>query len=339
MTREHDELDQRIEQDRKSLGAASRAGLWSLDRMRRTVAPDITAEVRAEARHRHRGAIIMSTLNRLKSRPRLVSVLGVCALAAALLVIPIHYQRTVGHRIDLTVSGAALDRVGLERLAGEVGQVTRARTLDVGQAAGGGAVLGIEILAMSEERAERVATALVARLRERAFIAEARVSPITETVSGNVYAMVRDRIIVIDVDTEGKTDEEVEDEIRAQLLDEGVAGPSVKYHSDADKTVLRVEGEHEGKAFKLVQKQVGDERDPNVRMEIGWLDTSRDEGMTDEQLEAKIRSQLEARGLQGDVKVNGDDVRVRVYKHAACEGEDCEDHAQGEPEGTPDGNE
>ncbi len=274
----------------------------------------------------------MSTLNRLKSRPRLVSILGVCALAAVLLVIPIRYQRTVGHRIDLTVSGAALDRVGVEHLASEVGQVTRARTLDVGKAAGGGAVLGVEILAMSEERAERVAAALVESLRERSFTAEARVSPITETVSGNVYAMVRDRIIVIDVDTEGKTDEEVEDEIRAQLLDEGVAEPSVKYHSDADETVLRVEGEHEGKAFKLVQKQVGGERDPNVRMEIGWLDTSREEGMTDEQLEAKIRGQLEARGLRGDVKVHGDDVRVRVYKHA-CEGEDCPDPAQGEPEG------
>jgi hypothetical protein len=336
MTHERDQLDQRIEQDRKSLGAASRAGLWSLERVRRTVAPDnptdiatnIAADIAASLRHRHRGAIIMSTINRLKSRPRLVSILGVCALAAALLVIPIRYQRTVGHRVDLTVSGAALDRVGLERLAAEVGQVTRAQTLEVREAAGGGAVLGIGLGAVSEERAERVAGALVERLRERAFTAEARVSPITETVSGNVYAMVRDRIIVIDVDTEGKTEEEVEDEIRAQLLDEGIADPSVKYHSDPEKTVLRVEGEHEGKAFKLVQKQVGDERDSNVRMEIGGLDTSRDEGMTDEELEAKIRSQLEARGLSGDVKVHGDDVRVRVYKHAPCEGEGCEDHAE-----------
>jgi hypothetical protein len=326
MTHERDELDQRIEQDRKSLGAASRAGLWSLERVRRTVAPDLAAGVR----HRHRGAIIMSTINRLKSRPRLVSIFGVCALAAALLVIPIRYQRTVGHRVDLTVSGAALDRVGLDRLAGEVGQVTRAHTLEVRQAEGGGAVLGIGLGAVSEERAERVAAALVERLRERAFTAEARVSPVTETVSGNVYAMVRDRIIVIDVDTEGKTEQEVEDEIRAQLLDEGVADPSVKYHSDPEKTVLRVEGEHEGKAFKLVQKQVGDERDSNVRMEIGWLDTSREEGMTDEELEAKIRSQIEARGLQGDVKVHGDDVRVRVYKHEPCEGEGCEDHPEAE---------
>jgi hypothetical protein len=326
MTHERDELDQRIEQDRKSLGAASRAGLWSLERVRRTVAPDLAADVR----HRHRGAIIMSTINRLKSRPRLVSIFGVCALAAALLVIPIRYQRTVGHRVDLTVSGAALDRVGLDRLAGEVGQVTRAHTLEVRQAEGGGAVLGIGLGAVSEERAERVAAALVERLRERAFTADARVSPVTETVSGNVYAMVRDRIIVIDVDTEGKTEQEVEDEIRAQLLDEGVADPSVKYHSDPEKTVLRVEGEHEGKAFKLVQKQVGDERDSNVRMEIGWLDTSREEGMTDEELEAKIRSQIEAHGLQGDVKVHGDDVRVRVYKHEPCEGEGCEDHPEAE---------
>jgi hypothetical protein len=327
MTQPRDELDRRIEQDRQSLGAATRAGLWSLERVRRTVA--------AEIRHQPRGASIVSTIHRLKSRPRLVSLIGVCALAAALLVIPIRYQRTIGHKVELTVSGAALDRVGLARLAGEVEQVTRASSLAVSRA-NGKAVLGLELAGWSEERAERAAAALVERLRERAFTAEARVSPITETVSGNVYAMVLDRIIVIDVDTEGKTDQEVEDEIRAQLLDEGVAEPSVNYHSDPEQTVVRVEGEHEGRVFKVVQKQVGDEREPSVKMEIGWLDTSREPGMTDEQLEAKIRSQLEARGLQGDVEVNGDDVRVRMHKHA-CEGEGCAEQAPGAPGGPGDG--
>lgn len=261
----------------------------------------------------------MRQLSRWKSRPRLVSILGVCAVAAVLLVIPIRYQRTVGHRIDLTVSGEALEQVGIERLTGDVGQVTRARALEVSQAAGGGAVLGIEMLATSEERAERVAAALVARLRERTFTAEARVSPITETVSGNVYAMVRDRIIVIDVDTEGKTDQEVEDEIRAQLLDEGVSDPDVKYHSDGAKTVVRVQGEHEGKSFDLVRKTLGDEREPGVRMEIGWPDIARDEGMTDEELEQKILRQLEERGLSGEVDIQGGEVRVKVHHAPAGE--------------------
>lgn len=264
----------------------------------------------------------MSTLHRLKSRPRLVTIAGVCALAAALLVIPVSYQRTVGHRIELVVSGDALDRVGLERLAGELEQVTRARALDVGRS-GDGAVIGVEIAGRSAERAERVAAALVDRLRERAFTASARVSPITETVSGNVYAMVRDRIVVIDVDTEGKTDQEVEDEIRAQLIDEGVADPSVEYHSGAEEAVLRVDGAHEGKPFGLVQRQIGEQRDDNVRMEIGWPDAEREEGMTDEELEAKIRAQLEARGLDGEVEVDGEQVRVRMRRHA-CEGEGCE---------------
>lgn len=271
----------------------------------------------------------MSLLERLKSRPRLVSIVGVCALAAALLVIPIRYQRTIGHRIELSVSGDALDRVGLDRLASELGQVTRARAIHVDPSGdGGGAVLGIELVVTSEQRAARMATALVERLRERAFTVEARVSPLTETVSGNVYAMVHDRIIVIDVDTEGKSDEQVEAEIRGQLLDEGVAEPVVKYRSDADESVLRVEGEHEGKVFHVVQKQVGDERDAKVRMELGWLDTSREPGMSDEELEDKIRSQLEARGLQGDIEVEGEQVRVRMKKRV-CEGEACDDHAAG----------
>lgn len=310
MTHPRDDLDHRIEQDQEALGAASRAALWPLERVRRTVA--------TQPHHRTRGERIMSKLSRWKSRPRLVSILGVCVVAAVLLVIPIRYQRTVGHRIDLTVSGEALDQVGIERLTGDVGLVTRARSLQVSQVAGG-VTLGIEMLATSEERAERVATALVDRLRERTFTAEARVSAITETVSGNVYAMVRDRIIVIDVDTEGKTDQEVEDEIRAQLLDEGVAEPDVKYHSDGDKTVVQVQGEHEGKSFELVHKTLGDEREPSVRMEIGWPDISRDEGMTDEELEQKILRQLEERGLDGEVEIQGDDVRVKVRHRAPAE--------------------
>jgi hypothetical protein len=310
MTHPRDELDRRIEQDREALGAASRAALWPLERVRRIAA--------TPPQEHPRGETIMSKLSRWKSRPRLVSILGVCAVAAVLLVVPIRYQRTVGHRIDLTVSGEGLEQVGIERLTGDVGLVTRARALQVSQTAGG-ATLGIELRATSEERAERVAAALVARLRERTFTAEARVSPITETVSGNVYAMVRDRIIVIDVDTEGKTDQEVEDEIRAQLLDEGVAEPDVKYHSDDQKTEVRVQGEHEGKSFEIVHKTLGDEREPGVRMEIGWLDISRDEGMTDEELEQKILRQLAERGMEGDVEIHGDQVRVKVRHHASAE--------------------
>jgi hypothetical protein len=310
MTHPRDDLDRRIEQDQGALGAASRAALWPLERVRRTVATQP---------HQTRGERIMSKLSRWKSRPRLISILGVCAVAAVLLVIPIRYQRTVGHRIDLTVSGEALEQVGIERLTGDVGLVTRARSLEVSQVAGGGTLLGIEMLATSEERAERVAAALVERLRERSFTAEARVSAITETVSGSVYAMVRDRIIVIDVDTEGKTDQEVEDEIRAQLLDEGVAEPDVKYHSDGAKTVVRVQGEHEGKSFDLVHKTLGDEREPSVRMEIGWPDISRDEGMTDEELEQKILRQLEERGMDGEIEIQGDGVRVKVRHRAPAE--------------------
>jgi hypothetical protein len=315
MTHPRDELDRRIEQDQEALGAASRAALWPLERVRRIAATEVQV---TDTQHRSRGETIMSKLSRWKSRPRLVSILGVCAVAAVLLVVPVRYQRTVGHRIDLTVSGAALDQIGIERLTGDVGQVTRARALEVEPAAGG-VTLGIELHATSEERAERVASALVERLRERTLTADARVSPITETVSGNVYAMVRDRIIVIDVDTEGKTDQEVEDEIRAQLLDEGVADPDVKYHSDGARTEVRVQGEREGKAFDVVHKTLGDEREPGVRMEIGWPDISREEGMTDEELEQKILRQLEERGLQGDVEIDGDQVRVKVRHHESAE--------------------
>ncbi|WP_428262554.1 hypothetical protein [Haliangium sp.] len=276
----------------------------------------------------------MRSWNYWKSRPRLLSALGVVVVAAALMVVPVSYQRTVGQRIDLQVSGPALADIGLERLTSELGRATRATSLRVRQSPDGGAALGIELRSVSPERAQLMASALVERLQARSLTAQAAVNPLTETVSGSVYAMVLDHIIVIDVDTEGKTDEEVEDEIRAQLLADGVEDPVVSYQRGDDETVVRVEGEHDGHAFQMVQREVGEERDDKVQMEIGWLDATRDEGMTDEELEAKILDQLEARGLSGEVEINGEEVRIRVHKGEHCDGDDCDhsDDDQGEDE-------
>ena len=45
----------------------------------------------------------------------------------------------------------------------------------------------------------------------------AEVEPVTERVTGNVYAMAANEIVEIRIDSEGLTDEEIEAEIRAQI--------------------------------------------------------------------------------------------------------------------------
>ncbi|GAB4565650.1 MAG: hypothetical protein Tsb0020_16680 [Haliangiales bacterium] len=296
-----DALGRYIERDRAHLAAESSANLWPLERLR---------DLREAAVSTTNGGVMMS---QWRTRPRLISALAVCVLAAGLLIVPVHYQRTVGHRIEVD-TGAGLSAAALASLQHDLENLSGAHSLQVTSWPSGSVRLGLSLSTASEARAERVAEILVERVRVAAPGASASVEPIVETVSGNVYAMVLEQIIVIDVDTTGKTDREVEDEIRAQLAAEGVEAAEVVYQRGPDSAELRVAGEREGEVFELVQAEVGEAAPTQVRMEIGWLDTSRDEGMTDEELVAKIRAQLEERGMSGDVEVDGDDIRVRVGK-------------------------
>ena len=135
-------------------------------------------------------------------------------------------------------------------------------------------------------------------------------------VTGVVFAATQGSLFSIWVDTEGKTDEQVEDEIRDQLADDGVEDPEVRFDRHGNSSRLEIEGSRGGEEFHVVRKRVGGHGhdDKVIQMEAPRIDTEREPGMTDDELEAKIRAQLEELGLDGHVKVKGDNVEVRVKK-------------------------
>lgn len=155
-------------------------------------------------------------------------------------------------------------------------------------------------------------------------------------MTGAVFAATQGSLFSIWVDTDGMSEEQVEDEIRDQLVDEGVDPSRVRFNRRGNGTSrLDIAGTKGDREFRLVRKEVragGDDDDaPStvIQMEPPQLDTEREPGMSDEQLEAKIRAQIEQLGLEGRVKVNGDDVEVRIMRReVVCEGDDqdCEDH-------------
>ena len=134
--------------------------------------------------------------------------------------------------------------------------------------------------------------------------------------TGIVFAATQTSLFSIWVDTSGKSEHEVEDEVRGQLVDQGIENPEVEFDRQESGTKLDIQGNQNGKEIRLIHRTDGETSSPVIHMEPPALDTEREPGMTDAQLEAKIRAQIEALGLTGDVAVHDDDVEVRIRQHA-----------------------
>ena len=155
-------------------------------------------------------------------------------------------------------------------------------------------------------------------------------------MTGAVFAATQTSLFSIWVDTDGKSEAQVEDEIHDQLVEEGVEPSRVEFKRHGDgSSRLDIEGSKGDREFKLVRREIhkgdhdGDAPSTVIQMEPPQIDAEREPGMTDEQLEAKILAQLEQLGLTGKVKVKGDEVEVRIMqREVVCEGDDpeCEEH-------------
>ena len=208
-------------------------------------------------------------------KPLLATALA-AAVVIAVLVCPVPYTRTVGY--ELTVTNAA-------------GRVARVR-----------------VPAKSAAQAERRAAAL------RKGGATVTVAARTERVWGSVYAMAKDKLLDVHVDLDGKTDAQVADDIRGQLAAGGWTADDVQVQrSDAGSTVQIEAKDGAGRQMKVVRKASGG-TEKNLDFQLGGIDDAREPGMTDAQLRDKILEQLKARGLDGDVVVDGDHVEIRAKR-------------------------
>lgn len=214
------------------------------------------------------------TIMSLIRKPMLVTAAAVAAVAAVL-VCPVPYTRNAGY--ELTVSRD-----------GRVAKV-RVPTHDAAQA-------------------ERRAAAL------RRSGAAVTVAARSERVWGSVYAMAKDKLVHIHVDLDGKSDEEVASEVRAQLADSGWTADDVQLRHNDEGSTLEISGsDGQGRQIKLLRKAEGG-KELKMDVEVGGIDDSREPGMTDAQLRDKILGQLKARGLDGDVQVDGGKIMIRANR-------------------------
>lgn len=146
-------------------------------------------------------------------------------------------------------------------------------------------------------------------------------------IAGAVFAATTTSLFSVSVDTEGKTDQEIEGEIHDQLVDQGIDQPEVEFKRNDDHMKVDIAGQKDGREFRVVQKRTGDEGSNVVEIAPPELDTTREPGMSDTELEAKIRAQMEQRGLEGAVKVKGDEIMIKARKHVdECDDGPCAHH-------------
>jgi hypothetical protein len=209
-------------------------------------------------------------------RPLFAGALTIAA-AAAILVFPVPYSRQRGY--DVTFTGAD------------------------------GRVAHLHLSMADRAKAEARALAL-------AHGAKVEIQPRRERVWGSVYAMAAEKLFHLDIDVEGKTQAQIEEEIKKQLTDQGWDIETIDVHGSDDGLGFSVTANSgDGQRHMEIKTQGG--VPASLHLHLEGLDVRREPGMSDEQLKQKILDQMKTRGLEGEVTVKDGQVQVRAEKR--CE--------------------
>jgi hypothetical protein len=303
----------RLSSDLRALGERSKRHLRTIDQ---------TAQALWEHNlHRSEEGSLMKLLHSLKSHPAMATALSIAVVAAVLLAVPISYTKTTGYRATLDISDAT--GVDIEAIAGEFG-----KALDAGDVMASAGPSGVSISASlpvgSAGALDGIASGFAQALTEKGISASARVEPVTERVTGNVYAMAANEIIEIRINSEGMTDEEIEDEIRAKIEAAGLEACLVEVETGDGEKRIEIgitQGAEDGCAgtplpvrFTIdgMEPPAGGEYTTQRAIELR-IDAA---GKTPEEAEAEARAHLEAMGFGDvtDIEIEdcGDYYRVRV---------------------------
>lgn len=322
-----------IDRDLSALAARSRLHPLSLER---------TIQSLSRKRERNKEERFMGW-NFLKGHGRLAATAAATlAVAAALLVVPVSYDKVVGHEVALSVDGAGLGQESVRGIAGEFKEALHADGVGVDAAMDNGRMIYTFTAKTPEKGAEAVAESFARALDARGISAAAASSPIKERVSGNVYAMAANSVVAISID--GKSEEELETEIANQLAAAGIdADVNVNIQGDdcmevdiraeveGDGTELPAEpqivltsdgaplaGQMETAAVRV--KMTEDQRNNSLVVEVEdgdqtYAATVQDPGsLSDAQLADQVHQLLAAQGKE--FSVSAEDGRIQVMKPA-----------------------
>lgn len=149
--------------------------------------------------------------------------------------LPVSFDKTVGHDVTLTLEGGGVDAARAGAIAREMKTLLGADAVRVeAQAGDAGASYRLAASLPSRDGAavRHAAEALAGALNGAGIAARAEVTPRVERVSGTVVAYAADRAVRIA--TDGKSDAQIETEIRDALAAAGIGAADVSVSTAAD---------------------------------------------------------------------------------------------------------
>jgi hypothetical protein len=201
-------------------------------------------EARAAQQTRKENTIMARIISTLRAHPRLsFSLAAAVGVFLFVTLVPFSYTTTVGYNVVLSeVDGSALiPPAHLKSTLSALGYQETAINCD-----GMGSSVQYTIAGLPTRQAAREAVAAFSSLSGSAPKAE--IKPIRKTVSGSLYAQVRDRFFLVEVDATGKSDAEIAAEVTAKLQAQGLDDVNVSTVSHEDGTreiTIEYEGELE----------------------------------------------------------------------------------------------
>jgi hypothetical protein len=258
-----------------------------------------------------REGILMTTMRRFRTRPLWMTAGAVAAIAIALLFVPVSYQQTLGQSVTLTLPGNLSPETadGIARTLGETGGVEGLSVMGGEQT-----VIQARVRGHSYAEVRGMAKAVSETLQQQGIAATAEVTPWTEAVSGNVYAFAAHSVIDIRVQVAGRSNFEIEQDIRSQLMNAGFLNPEVRFSQTGGEMQVDITGDKpDGEKFQaqLKNKVAGGPGDEAGEMEILMLDTENLKGLSDDEIKTEVERQLATRGIT-DAKVTVENGEIRV---------------------------
>ena len=258
-------------------------------------------EERISREDRKEQSIMRFVKKEISSHPRFsFGLAAAVCLFAFLLLVPISYDKTVGYNLVMSEISPdnGIDPVTVDDVINAMGYADVQISTSLNDKK-----LKIIFENLPSKKAVQEITSAVASLAQAEVMTE--VTPIVVKEMGTIYAQVRDKLTV-KVDTEGKSDQEIEEEIEKDLKQKGYPNPNVEVKTKPDgKREIRIDTKLErkdgtGAAQKREQQMVimseGDslifDTAPLTRIEIG------SKGKTDAEIEREIRDKLRAKGME-----------------------------------------
>jgi hypothetical protein len=226
--------------------------------------------------HQEEDSIMAKLANALLGHKRLS--LGIAFGIAALIIfvaVPFPYERTVGYNVSVAGLPAEIPNEALQTGLGAIGQANAEVKILASNGGTAYHVLNLPNL----EAAKAVVSAITAL---SGIEVDARINPIVEMVSASLYAQAKERVVRIEVDGKGKTDEQIKAEIEVKLAAQGLSPAFIFVKSDSTgQRNIRLEIAEKGDSMPRGQQ---------TTIEIDGR------GKTDAEIEAEVKAKLAEQG-------------------------------------------